>query len=490
MGSLFDYLNSNDTLNNDGSNLKAFKESYDDTNNNDKKGISESDVDELTKKIEDKINYKFTSSEGLDLSFKHKNILDLEAELDNIREMQKEAMGNVKKKLDIMAAGLAAKIESTKFITQKINKFRWKKNTAYLVFHRGKTLLGTLISLATFSPFSHCDIVIEGKAYTAYADQGVCCTGIPDTSEIVIYELLPEFKPKNILKFYEKTKGTRYGFTDAVRGQINLLDKNKDAKELDSFFCSQWVTAALDYASGGKKKYNGKHIKSIGYNFFSPINVFRWVMNATDILLSKKSLTMNNEITAGYSKRVTLPSGASFLMYDKLKDVYGFGEAGEDDIPSGELGEEGPVEDTGDDMNFNDEGGGSDDDYNFDDGENMDGEEDGNTVKDPLQGIEDSEKSLVGDLRKNMSSFYKARENDLEKILSSNIGTSEYGKEVNDLIENYKTTLSLYETYLRNEYYKESTTNKIMSFVKYKSIFNRLNETLNQYFNLLGVQEE
>ena len=50
----------------------------------------------------------------------------------------------------------------------------------------------------------------------------------------------------------------------------------------------------------------------------------------------------------------------------------------------------------------------SDDGFGDDSGDGEDGDQ--SKIKDPLADIEDSQKELVGDLRKNMSSFYKARE--------------------------------------------------------------------------------
>lgn len=524
MSSILDFLN---TPSNDNNNLKAFKEDYSDFSSIDKsndpigvikseeekevtsiepseditnididsenENIEEEKLNEIEKRILDNINNNFASGEGLDLTFSKKNIVQLQKELQGLFDLRKKTniFNKATEKLESMIRGLAAKIESTKFVSQKRNKFKWKRNTPYLVFHKGKTFGGVVISLATFSPFSHCDIVINGKSYTAYPE-GVGEYDIPPESEIVIYELSDDYDYKKILKFYEETKGTRYGFTDAIRGFFNITDVDKEADKLKSFFCSQWVIAAMDIGSGKKKKWHGKPIRSQGYNWFSPINLFDYMINSDDVVKSKESLTVQNNVTL--YRKYKLAAGESFLMYETMMKA--FGEADEEDIPSGELGEDGPVEDTSDDTSEDtgqeEDSGGFDDNFSDDGfGDDSDTGEDGDQskIKDPLADIEDSQKELVGDLRKNMSSFYKARENDLEKILSSNIGTSEYGKEVNELIENYKTTLSLYETYLRNEYYKESTTNKIMSFVKYKSIFNRLNENLNKFFELLGVED-
>lgn len=167
----------------------------------------------------------------------------------------------------------------------------------------------------------------------------------------------------------------------------------------------------------------------------------------------------------------------------------GFGEADTEEIPSGEMTEEGPAEeaDAGADEGYVEESYG---DESYGDEYSEGGEEgEGQGLTDPYSDVEDSEKILVKNLRENMATFYNNREADLEKISSSNMVTSEYGDEINKVIENYKSSLQLYKDYLRDTFPNESTSRRVVSFLEYKALFNQMNKLLNNYFAKLGVEE-
>ena len=162
----------------------------------------------------------------------------------------------------------------------------------------------------------------------------------------------------------------------------------------------------------------------------------------------------------------------------------GFGEADAEEIPSGEMTEEA---DAGADEGYVEESYG---DESYGDEYTEEGEEgEGQGLTDPYSDVEDSEKILVKNLRENMATFYNNREADLEKISSSNMVTSEYGDEINKVIENYKSSLQLYKDYLRDTFPNESTSRRVVSFLEYKALFNQMNKLLNNYFAKLGVEE-
>lgn len=420
-------------------------------------------------------NDSFGESFGSSISVpKSKNIDDLMKELDNLKAMKIEVNDdNILKRIKKAIIAISAKIESTKFLPgTEIKKFKWKHNTPYIVLHKGQTIFGTVISTVTASPFSHVDLVINGDSYTAYdTPLGVNKYKIPDFAKVVIYELNKDvFKVNKIMEFFEKTKNTRYGF-DRILRSIVFRQSKKRKEDFNAFFCSHWVMSCLDYASGKKLLFNGQKLMDFGYDMFTPMTVFEFLMQSDDRVIKKK---------ASLTKPKSLPVGESFTFIDSL-NFKGFGE--EEEIPSGEMNEEGPVEEEGSsEEEFSDEGGF--DDYS-EEGEGAEGE-----IKDPLEEVDDSEKGLVADLRANMTTFYKSREADLEKILASNIGTSEYGDEVLSLIERYKDALTLFKEYLRNEYYEEATSRKVYSFIKYKGLFNTMNEQFNKFYRLLGAENE
>ena len=173
-----------------------------------------------------------------------------------------------------------------------------------------------------------------------------------------------------------------------------------------------------------------------------------------------------------------------------------FMEAEVEDIPSGDLQESGSddgveMEDTGGNDGLGDDGFGSDDGFGNDDGfgdENGEGSE--GQLPDPLADVDDSEKTLVKDLRSNMATFYKEREIELEELLSSNISSLDYSKELTELTERYKTTLGLLEEYLRSQFYNESTSTKVNTFIQYKGTFNSINKAINNIYEKLGVERE
>lgn len=426
--------------------------------------------------LEDGIGESFGSELNIP---KTKNVDELLKELDNLKVMKNEITDSkILKRIRKLIVAISAKIESTKFLPgTEIKKFKWKPNTPYIVLHKGQTIFGTIISAITASPFSHVDLVVNGDSYTAYdTPLGVNKYKIPDFAKVVIYELNKDvFKVNKIMEFFEKTKNTRYGF-DRILRSIVFKKSKKRKEDFNAFFCSHWVISCLDYASGKKLLFDNQKLIDFGYDMFTPMTVFEFLMQADDRVIKKK---------ASMTKPNSIPVGESFNFIDS-SNFKAFKE--EEEIPSGEMNEEGPVEEESSDGGYEDEGGFSDDSFGDEYGSEEEGEE--GQIKDPLEEVEDSEKGLVSDLRSNMTTFYKSREADLEKILASNIGTSEYGDEVVSLIERYKDALTLFKEYLRNEYYEEATSRKVYSFIKYKGLFNTMNEQFNKFYRLLGADNE
>lgn len=444
--------------------------------------LSEFGYDDLSLSLGESLYYDPSRRKPIEKLFKEwDELIQLEIALTD-----KKRQRRVKR----MKSALMAKVESRKFISgKKFNQMKWKKNTPYLLFHEGgATVLGAMVSYFTMSPFSHVEIWLDGKSYTAYdSKDGVNLYDVSDKSNVIVYELHKDFNPAKIKKFMEKTRGTKYGKERIIKSLVLQMGTPGDRDKFDQFFCSHWVMSALDYASNKTRHFEGKTISQFGYDRFTPTTVFNWMVDEDDVVVSKRSLTMpdkaglmeeylniNNNLKA-FGESVSFPFS-----------IIGLGE--EDEIPSGELTEEGPAdepedigsEDTEDNMDFDDSG---EEDYGFED----EGSDESNSqIEDPLKDVEDSDKSLVKNLRKNMATFYYSRESDLEKILSSNVATSDYGEEAMELIESYKSTLSLFEEYLRETFDTEATSRKVLSFVKYKSLFNRLNESFNKFFSLIG----
>ncbi len=182
------------------------------------------------------------------------------------------------------------------------------------------------------------------------------------------------------------------------------------------------------------------------------------------------------------SERKAYSESANLKGYGE-EEAFDSSEVQGEDISVDETPQEEPMDndaemDSGDEFDTDDDFG------------DENGEEEGKKVEDELNGVEDSEYSLVKTLRENMTTFYYNRENDLERVASSNLVTSEYGDEINVILEDYKSSLSLFKEYLRYTFKKESTSRKVNSFIEYKAIFNKMNRLLNEYFRKLNIQEE
>lgn len=113
----------------------------------------------------------------------------------------------------------------------------------YLALYKGKGLIGNaLIRWWTRSPYSHCELVVDGVAYSSsLMDKGVRSKVIDFKPEHWVMVELPDFTRQRVLDYYEATKGQRYSWLDLIRSQIF----NGNADEDGASFCSEWCAAAL-----------------------------------------------------------------------------------------------------------------------------------------------------------------------------------------------------------------------------------------------------
>ena len=200
-------------------------------------------LDEVEKRILPILTEEITVGESFSSALtmpKSKNVDDLLKELDNLKTMKLEITDNkILQRIKKLIIAISAKIESTKFLPGvDIKKFKWKKNTPYIVLHKGQTFFGTIISAVTASPFSHVDLVINGDSYTAYdTPLGVNKYKIPDTAKVVIYELNKDiFNVNKIIDFLKKrnVSTNEYLFSAVVidKKYETIYDKDKNQKRL------------------------------------------------------------------------------------------------------------------------------------------------------------------------------------------------------------------------------------------------------------------
>lgn len=112
-----------------------------------------------------------------------------------------------------------------------------------LALYKGKGLIGNaLIRWWTRSPYSHCELVVDGVAYSSsLMDKGVRAKRIDFKPEHWDMLELPESMRQKVLDYYEATKGQRYSWLDLIRSQIF----NGNADEEGAAFCSEWCAAAI-----------------------------------------------------------------------------------------------------------------------------------------------------------------------------------------------------------------------------------------------------
>mgnify|MGYP003583297658 CR=1 FL=1 len=152
-----------------------------------------------------------------------------------------------------------------------------------------------------------------------------------------------------------------------------------------------------------------------------------------------------------------------------------FGE--DDEIPSGNLDEEGneePMEEEPMEEEPTDDGG--DDTYEDSQGDsNMEMENPEDNVND----VNDSNILLNTKLSTSFVTLYQNQKEELEKLRSSNLESSEFGAEFKVLIDEYQTTLEILYDYKTKKFETESTAGRMEMWIKYKSIFNSLSTQIN-----------
>ena len=185
-----------------------------------------------------------------------------------------------------------------------------------------------------------------------------------------------------------------------------------------------------------------------------------------------------------------LDTKTSFGTFSESKP---FSEA--DDIPDGEM-EEGNDEqveeevqdDTQDDTQDIDNADTGEDEYVDDQGESnetpeVDPEED-------VADVNESNISLNSKLSESFVALYTNQSEEIEKIISSNLESSEFGAEFKILIEEYQTTLEILYDYKTRLFETESTAGRMERLIEFKSIFNNLTIQLNVLMDSLNDSDD
>lgn len=169
----------------------------------------------------------------------------------------------------------------------KDTKFNFKKDKIYLSFTKASNSdYSRFISLVTMGPYSHVDLVINGKRYTALTHDGVQEYDLNPDDLVTVFRLDErQFDIRKIKAFFKRTEGNKYSYRNAAIGRTKLK-----VVEQDAFMCSQWVSNALDEAYTGNLEIDGKLLKDIGYHTIDPNSLFRYIVSHSH-LLKKDNIT-------------------------------------------------------------------------------------------------------------------------------------------------------------------------------------------------------
>lgn len=115
--------------------------------------------------------------------------------------------------------------------------------TIKLALYKGKGQIGNaLIRLWTGSPYSHCELVVDGMAYSSsIRDGGVRAKVIDFDDANWDFIPLPDCFALKIQEYFAATRGIHYGWRDLFLSQV----LNTGSNEADAAFCSEWCAAAL-----------------------------------------------------------------------------------------------------------------------------------------------------------------------------------------------------------------------------------------------------
>ena len=208
----------------------------------------------------------------------------------------------------------------------KDNHYKFDKNGIYLAFVQGNKLNSKAIMSIIKGNFSHVDLIIDGKRYTSLGESGVGKYDIDKENYSMIFKLNDKiFKKNKVIEYYNKTKDATYSMAKAVLG-VGLNIKDETAKK---FFCSEWVSSAMDYASNYNLKINNNMtLKKFGYNLIDPNFLFNYILENADNLLdnndewTKLSFKENKNVLAdlGFGEQYEIKKGIYELYGPRERD--------------------------------------------------------------------------------------------------------------------------------------------------------------------------
>lgn len=106
--------------------------------------------------------------------------------------------------------------------------------------HRWYDVGGRLICWWTKSPYSHCELLVHGLAYSSSIRDGGVRAAQIDFDEHWDFIHLPWASEAAVVALHAETMGEPYGWADLVLRQL-FNNRGDDS----GWFCSEWCAAAL-----------------------------------------------------------------------------------------------------------------------------------------------------------------------------------------------------------------------------------------------------
>lgn len=134
-----------------------------------------------------------------------------------------------------------------------------------IAFYKGfksDKILDKIISFLDYSKYSHCEVIINGKSYSAsYFDNGVRekqidYTKHPERWDVFDLKINEEFETKQEFeKFFENTKNWKY---DLIGLFLIFIFQQYDSQRTQKTYCSRWCLQAISIFKKNKhlKKMN------------------------------------------------------------------------------------------------------------------------------------------------------------------------------------------------------------------------------------------
>lgn len=99
----------------------------------------------------------------------------------------------------------------------------------------------------TSSPYSHCELVIDGWSYScSIQDGGVRGKQIEFNTDHWDYVALNHVDRNTVLQYFNRTCGQSYGWWSLIKHQLFNIRGEQDGQ-----FCSEWCMNALGVPDGG-----------------------------------------------------------------------------------------------------------------------------------------------------------------------------------------------------------------------------------------------